>query len=53
MYEYDIVVKNGLVVDPSQGINEIMDVAIAEGVIVDLCKGINAANQDTLLMPLE
>ena len=44
---------NGLVVDPSQGINEIMDVAIAEGVIVDLCKGINAANQDTLLMPLE
>ena len=44
MYEYDIVVKNGLVVDPSQGINEIMDVAIAEGVIVDLRKGINAAN---------
>ncbi len=41
---YDVVVKNGLVIDPSQGINEVMDVAIAEGVIVDLRRGINAAN---------
>ncbi len=41
---YDVVVKNGLVIDPSQGINEVMDVAIAEGVIVDLCRGINATN---------
>ena len=44
MYEYDIVVKNGLVIDPSQRINEIMDVAIAEGVIVDLRRGVSAAN---------
>jgi dihydroorotase len=43
MYSYNIVVKNGLVIDPSQGINEIMDVAIFNGKIIDLRKGINAA----------
>ncbi|MCX8171459.1 MAG: amidohydrolase/deacetylase family metallohydrolase, partial [Candidatus Bathyarchaeota archaeon] len=39
---YDIVVKNGLVIDPSQGIKEVMDVAIQNGKIADLRRGINA-----------
>jgi dihydroorotase len=39
----DVVVKNGTVVDPSQGIHEQKDVAIAHGKIVDVRKGINAA----------
>jgi len=43
MYDYDIVVKNGLVIDPSQGIKEVMDVAIHEGKIADLRRGINAS----------
>ena len=38
-----MVVKNGTVVDPSQGIHEQKDVAIAHGKIVDVRKGINAA----------
>jgi len=40
---YDIVVKNGLVIDPSQGIHEVMDVAVSNGVIVDVGRGINAS----------
>ena len=44
MYEYDIVVKDGTVIDPSQDIHEPMDVAISEGKIVDVRKGINASN---------
>lgn len=42
--KYEIVVKNGTVIDPSQDIHEIKDVAISEGRIVDLRKGINASN---------
>jgi len=41
---YDIVVKNGTVIDPSQDIHELKDVAISEGRIVDLRRGINASN---------
>ena len=41
---YDIVVKNGTVIDPSQDIHELKDVAISEGRIVDLHRGINASN---------
>jgi dihydroorotase len=43
MNGYDIVVKNGLVIDPYQGINEVMDVAVLDGVVVDLRRGINAS----------
>jgi formylmethanofuran dehydrogenase subunit A len=39
MNGYDIVVKNGLVIDPYQGINEVMDVAVLDGVVVDLRRG--------------
>jgi len=38
---YDIVVKNGLVIDPYQDIHEVMDLAISNGKIVDVRKGIN------------
>ncbi len=40
---YDIVVKNGIVIDPSQGIHEHKDVALFKGKIADVQKGINAA----------
>ncbi len=39
----DLVVKNGIVVDPSQRIHEQKDIAVAHGRIVDLRKGINAS----------
>ena len=29
--KYDLLIKGGLVVDPSQGLNEIRDVAFADG----------------------
>jgi dihydroorotase len=40
----DVVVKNGTVVDPSQGIHEQKDIAIEHSKIVDMRKGINATN---------
>ena len=43
MERYDVVIKNGMVIDPSQGIHEVKDVAISEGKIVDVRKGINAS----------
>ena len=44
MHDYDIVIKNGTVIDPSQDIHEPMDVAISEGKIADVRKGINTSN---------
>ena len=41
---YEIVIKNGTVIDPSQDVHEPKDVAISEGRIVDVRKGINASN---------
>ncbi|MDH5688354.1 MAG: amidohydrolase/deacetylase family metallohydrolase [Candidatus Bathyarchaeota archaeon] len=38
---FDIVVKNGIVIDPSEEIHEHKDVAISEGKIVDVRKGVN------------
>ena len=43
-HDYDIVIKNGTVIDPSQGIHEVMDIAISKGKITDLRRGINASN---------
>jgi len=39
--KFDIVVKNGTVIDTSQGIHEHNDIAITHGRIADLRKGIN------------
>ncbi len=40
---FDLVIKGGTVVDPSQGIHEQKDVAIEKGRIADVRKGINAS----------
>lgn len=39
---YNIVIKGGLVIDPKNGINEIMDIAIQDGKIASVAKNINA-----------
>jgi dihydroorotase len=39
---YDLVVKGGLVIDPSRGIDEPIDVAVSNGKIIDVRSGINA-----------
>jgi len=41
---YEIVIKNGTVIDPSQELHELKDIAISGGKIVDVRKGINASN---------
>ena len=43
-HDYDIVIKNGTVIDPSQDTHEVMDIAISRGKIIDLQRGINASN---------
>jgi len=40
---YDIVIKGGLLVDPSQGIHEPKDVALSEGKVAAIEKELNAA----------
>jgi dihydroorotase len=40
---FDLVIKGGTVVDPSQGIHEQKDVAIAQGRIADVRRGLNAS----------
>ncbi|MBS7614843.1 amidohydrolase/deacetylase family metallohydrolase [Candidatus Bathyarchaeota archaeon] len=40
---FDVIVKNGVVVDPSQGIHEQKDIAMAHGRIVELRRCINAS----------
>jgi len=56
---YDVVLKGGRVIDPSQGVNEHMDLAVKDKKIVDLAQGIpeSEAKQviqltsDTLVVP--
>jgi dihydroorotase len=40
---YNIVIKGGRVIDPKNGVNEIMDIAIQDGKIASIAKNINAA----------
>lgn len=40
--EYTLLIKGGHVIDPKNGIDEIMDVAVAEGKIVKIAKQIDA-----------
>ncbi len=42
--EFDILLKNGRVVDPANNVNAILDVAIANGKIVKVASGIPAGN---------
>ena len=39
---YSIVIKGGLVIDPKNGVNEIMDIAIQDGKIASVAKNINS-----------
>ena len=39
---YDLVLKGGTVVDPSSGLDGILDVAVANGVIARVAAGIPA-----------
>ena len=41
---YQIVIKGGLVIDPKNGINEVMDIAIQDCKIASVAKNIDAAN---------
>ena len=41
--QYDLLIKNGHVIDPKNNVNAIMDVAIAEGKIAKIAKGIDSA----------
>ena len=49
---YDIVVKNGVVIDPFQEIHERKDVAISKGKIVDVRKCINASGAEHVVVPM-
>ena len=42
--QYDLLIKNGLVIDPKNQINSILDVAIANGKIAKIEKNIPASN---------
>lgn len=41
---YNVVIKGGTVIDPKNGINEIMDIAILDGKIASVAKNIDASN---------
>ena len=41
---YNVVIKGGTVIDPKNGINEIMDIAILDGKIASVAKNIDATN---------
>jgi len=44
----NLVIKNGRVIDPAQGIDEIRDVAIADGRIDKIAKGIDAGDAEVI-----
>ena len=46
---YDLIVKNGIVIDPSQEVHEEKDIAIYRGKIADIRKGINAAGAERVV----
>ena len=41
---YNVVIKGGTVIDPKNGVNEIMDIAILDGKIASVAKNIDATN---------
>ena len=56
--EYDLVIKNGTLIDAKNGINKKMDVAISEGKIAEVSSNISAKKgkkvidaQDKLVTP--
>jgi dihydroorotase len=45
----DILIKNGRVIDPVRGLDEVMDVAVGGGVILEYMKG-RKATKDTAVI---
>ncbi|GAH83638.1 unnamed protein product, partial [marine sediment metagenome] len=41
MKEYDLIIRNGLLIDPSQKIHAKRDVAISKGKIVEVAEGLD------------
>src|SRR5437868_4376246 len=41
---YNIVIKNGHVIDPKNNVDEVLDIAISNGKIVQVAKNINTRN---------
>ncbi|MFC1486060.1 dihydroorotase, partial [Candidatus Latescibacterota bacterium] len=48
MKGHDLLIKNGMVIDPSQGLHEVMDVLISEGRIAGIGKGLDAGTAEVL-----
>ena len=44
----NLLIKNGRVIDPSQGIDEQLDVLVVDGVIKELGKGLSASGAETV-----
>jgi dihydroorotase len=44
MADYDLLVKGGMLVDPSQGINEERDVAMSDGKVAEVRKGLSTSS---------
>ncbi|NVN99359.1 MAG: amidohydrolase family protein, partial [Geobacteraceae bacterium] len=44
----NLLIKNGRVIDPSQGIDEQLDVLVVDGVIKELGKGLSASGAETI-----
>ena len=47
--QYDMLIKNGHVIDPKNGIDAVMDVAINEGKIAQVARNINANSAQTVV----
>src|SRR5512142_3052514 len=45
----DILIKNGRVVDPARGLDEVMDVAVDQGKVLEYQKGRKATNETTVI----
>ncbi len=48
--QYEILLKNGHVVDPVNGRNCKQDIAVAEGRIIDIAQDLNPTGQTSALM---
>ncbi len=49
MADYDLLVKGGTLVDPSQGINEERDVAISDGKVAEIRRGLSISSAEQVV----
>ena len=47
--KYDIIIKNGKVIDPSQKMNSIMDIGIANGKIIEINDNISIQDGENII----